>query len=87
MDGTSLAIATSIGDENHITCQFITIVFNKWLRFIEPTSSSPQSWLILQGIYPCSLSISKALRCMNICPLSSQAPRAKMAPSDEYLFA
>ena len=51
-------------------------------KFTEPTSSSPSIInFTLQGKVPKAIMYSNAFTCMYICPLSSQAPLAKMAPS------
>ena len=51
-------------------------------KLAEPTSSSPSIInFTLQGKVFVFIMVSKAFTCMYICPLSSQLPRAKIAPS------
>ena len=67
----------------------MTSAFTKFLYFTihlvrlpEPISSSPSSMnFTLQGSESVFTMVSKALACMNDCPLSSSAPRAQMRPS------
>ncbi len=51
-------------------------------RLSEPTSSSPSIMnFTLQGSLSSLIKYSTAFTCMYSCPLSSQAPLAKIAPS------
>ena len=82
MDGTSLAMMPVSLTNTTSAAKRSLCSRRKSSKWTEPTSSSPSIMnLMLHGTWSVATMASNALTCMKNCPLSSQAPRAKMAPS------
>ena len=82
MEGMSLAIIPVSEIKTTSLANFSLFLGTNQAKLSEPTSSSPSIInLTLQGKFPEDVIYSKAFMCIYICPLSSQAPLAKIAPS------
>ena len=82
MDGVSLAMipVSEMRIASHLRRALLALT--KSPKLSDPTSSSPSIInLTLQAKELVCIINSNALTCINICPLSSHAPRAKIAPS------
>ena len=82
MDGCSMLII-DVSETSTISALSLSLLSSRNLpRLFEPTSSSPSIIIFtLQGRVLVFAITSSAFMCMNIWPLSSQAPRANILPS------